>query len=1408
MPATGGSATPSSERILAALEQANESNRLLAAAISQLQNLQTGTVPGNPGNPTLPKFNEDEDFEDFVMKFEAVAEVYAFSDAKKIATFVTQLPASIFQLLRNLLHPEHFKDVTFTKIKDTLTKHLKPKPLVIPSRHAFLQRKQQEGESLADFMAALRKLAVPCNYSDAILQTMLRDVFVAGVRSRTTLDRLFEEDDTDLDKLYKIAMAIEQAERSTQDVLHSQFKQGALNDVKFTGNRNAANKGKNEQHMNQQQERAGASYQSTSGRVCFACGDKSHIASDCSRKSNLVCNFCNTQGHLEVVCRKKKATTNPQKSRKPRRNELHNIGGDDEPPDTFNVYSVNNNLREFKPWVIRVTVAGVPVSMEVDSGSGASFCSDTLFKKFRCPMEQTSVEFHPYGEGTPRITPLGCATVTVEYKGRRAQLPIYVLAGECVPLIGRQWLEALNILKQEDLHRVAGSTNGSTNTRWDPIQLFPELFTEGIGLAKNYTCSITMKPDAQPVFRKARPVPFALRDRIEAELDRLVQEGVLEATQYSEYATPIVPVIQKDSIRICADYSTTVNPQLEIPRYPLPRLEELLSSISGCKIFAKLDIRKAYLSLPLDAESSSILTINTHKGLFQPKRLMFGCASAPVIWTRYMERVVQGIEGLAVFFDDLLLGAETHDALREKLAIVLQRLQENGLRLNLPKCRFFVESVQYLGHEISAKGISKTKERVQDILTVPTPTSIREVRAFLGMVSFYGRYFPDMATVAAPLYEATKGTKLRWTRACDAAFQNLKQELTSDRVLAHYSPSLPVSLCCDASPVAIGAVLQHTYPDGSERPILYIHKKLDSTQVNYSQLDKEALSLKWAVEKLHHYLIGREFTLYTDHRPLVHIFGKQRSKLPPLCATRLLHYALFLQNFTFTIKYRKSSDHGNADFMSRLPTHSTQLGVPDTLEEFQVQHISVLPHSPKEIAAETLRDPELRELLDKLRRGESIPGQDGNYSLQSGCILRGLRVYIPHAFRPAILEELHAGHLGIVKVKALARSLVYWKNIDTDIENMCKNCTACALHKGRPVKTSTHYWEYPANAWERLHMDFAFYGGKYYLLIVDAHSKWPEIFITPDMASTTVMNVLESLFSRYGLPLTVVSDNQSSFVGRDIQQFYKKYGIKHVTSPPYHAASNGQAERFVSSMKQCLRTLQHSPGTAQQKLYKFLAAYRRAPHITTGVSPASLFLKRELRTTLDLARPNIVNEINDKRRKNQLFMKHPVFQEGQTVAVRSFSNPLKKWTMGTVIARDGDLQWTVLVDGELTRRHSDHLRSVAVESSQSSYRQPVTPREEPVVTPSPGVGATTQPTQQHQPQVELTGDRKVPEPQPQVASTPAPQQSRRSSVGVPQSASSASFGAPPVMTSVVPATPPLAQRRGRRQVKQPERLDL
>ncbi|GFT76976.1 transposon Tf2-11 polyprotein [Trichonephila clavipes] len=389
------------------------------------------------------------------------------------------------------------------------------------------------------------------------------------------------------------------------------------------------------------------------------------------------------------------------------------------------------------------------------------------------------------------------------------------------------------------------------------------------------------------------------------------------------------------NLRICGDYKVTINPGLKIEQYPLPRIEDIFAELSGGEFFfTKIDLSEAYFQMLVDEQDRHLLTINTHKGLFRYKRMNYGIALAPAVWQRAIEQVLSGIAGVHVFLDDITITGENDQEHFERLKLVLQRLEEYGLRVNKRKSEFFKKSVNYCGHTIDKFGLHKTQEKIDAI---------------------------------------TKVLNFLWTVECEKAFKALKQEIPSDRILCHYDPKLPLVLQTDASPVGIGAVLSHIMPDGSEKPAMFASRSLNKTERSYSQIDKEALSIVWGVKRFYQYLFGRHFDLVTDHKPLVSIFAPNRS-LPCLSATRMVHYALFLQVFSYTIKYRNTKNHGNADALSRLP-----LAVDkdcEYLTEADVTNISqveLMPVTATDIARATKTDRKLFELYESLKSGTELP---------------------------------------------------------------------------------------------------------------------------------------------------------------------------------------------------------------------------------------------------------------------------------------------------------------------------------------------------------------------------------------------------------------------------------------------------
>ena len=312
-------------------------------------------------------------------------------------------------------------------------------------------------------------------------------------------------------------------------------------------------------------------------------------------------------------------------------------------------------------------------------------------------------------------------------------------------------------------------------------------------------------PDATPCFSKARTVPYAMHERLEEELSRLVAEGTLEPINYSDWAAPIVPVLKSDckSVRVCGDFRMTVNPVSKLNRYPIPKVEDLFATLERGKTITKLDLSQAYQQLQLDAESRKYVVINTHKGLFRYTRLPYGISSAPGIFQKSMEGLLHGIPHVTVCIDDILITGETEAEHLQTLEEVLKRLAKAGLRIKKKKCKFMVPSVSYLGHVIDANGLRPLPEKVQAIQQAPTSKNVTELKSYLRLLTYYGKFLPNLSTRLASLYKLlSKHEKWEWSSEQERAFHESKVLLTPSRLLVHFDPKLPLLLACDASATA------------------------------------------------------------------------------------------------------------------------------------------------------------------------------------------------------------------------------------------------------------------------------------------------------------------------------------------------------------------------------------------------------------------------------------------------------------------------------------------------------------------------------------------------------------------------------------------------------------------------------
>lgn len=1229
-------------------------------------------------------------------------------DGRKRAILNSVVGPATYELFCKILAPNKPTESSFEEITDAMEKHVIPTTSIIVERSKFNTRVQKPGESISTFAADLRGQAQKAKLP-ATLDETLRDRFVVGLTDeRINRHLLSQGDKLTFSRALELAHTMELATQHAKEL--STANSASIQRVEKTGK--AQNTNKN----------------SKKGQKCYRCGKKNHKPNDCYAKS-LECFKCKTRGHMAKVCRKGQSQSKGQAnyvsqdvtSNDPSPSPCLNVSaGNQSGADAYGMYNVTSTKKD-SPLYVHVGLNDTPVSMELDTGAAASIMNELMYNRLWgpevLPLSESIHKLHTYtGQ---QIQVLGECTVTVKHKDRSANLPLLIVAGDGPILFGRNWLRPLGL----DFEEILRVNMLRPTSRTDVLKQHDKLFREELGRLEGQKVHVSVTEDAQPRFSKARQVPFALKAKVESELQRLESAGVLEKVTFSRWASPIVPVVKSSgNLRICGDYKATVNPSLLPDCYPLPRVEELFTKLTGGKTFSKLDLSNAYQQLELDDDSRELTTINTTKGLYQFTRCPYGISTAPSIFQRTMDSLLADIPQTAVFLDDVLVTGNSEEEHLANLNAVMTRLENAGLRLRKEKCMFFAPEVVYLGHRITESGLQPTLDKVQAVVDAPDPTNTTELKSFLGLVNYYGKFIPQLSTIEAPLNRLlNKDVQWSWGTAQRNAFQILKQQLMSAEVLVHYNPELPLILSCDASPYGVGAVLAHRMNDGTERPVAFASRSLAPAEKNYSQLDREGLSVIFGVKKFHQYIYGRDITICTDHKPLLGLFGESRA-IPALASSRIQRWSLTLAAYRYKLVYKPGAANANADGFSRLPLPERPESTPDPADYVLIMnHMESTSVNPDKIRQWTQRDPVMSQVYECVLNGwpHECPDKDltpyftrkDELSAHDGCIMWGSRVIVPPQGRSFIIEELHDTHPGISRMKSLARSYVWWPKIDRDLETKVKQCSSCQSTQKAPPAAPLHPWEFPSRPWSRLHIDYAgpFMGGYMFLVVVDAHSKWMEVFPMRTATSQATIEKLRCAFATHGLPDIIVSDNGTCFTSAEFAEFVQCNGIKHVRSAPFHPASNGLAERAVQTFKESMKKMTDN-SSIETKVSRFLFHYRITPHTTTGQSPAQMLMNRQPKNRLALARPSIEKRVQSKqeeqKRGHDKRTKQRTFNVGDAVYARNFARG-SKWLPGQIVAKRGPLSYTIkLNDGRMWNRHVDHVVNGNHSNAQNLHNQP------------------------------------------------------------------------------------------------------
>jgi len=798
---------------------------------------------------------------------------------------------------------------------------------------------------------------------------------------------------------------------------------------------------------------------------------------------------------------------------------------------------------------------------------------------------------------------------------RNHLLDVVMVLQCCEPSSGANPVDAQGAVESEKI---------STETRRllaDYADVFPADLPKRVPPERDVDHRIELVPGSTPPSRPTYRMSPRELDELKRQLDDLISKGLIRPSK-SAYGAPVLLTKKKDGTwRFCVDYRA-LNAITIKNKYPLPRIDELFDRLQGAKYFSKIDLRSGYWQIKVWPEDVPKTAFRTRYGSFEWLVLPMGLTNAPATFMHLMNQIFQAYldEFVIVFLDDVLIYSRTLADHRRHVRQVLDVLRQHQLYAKESKCEFFRDHVEFLGHRVDREGMHMMEDKVRAIRDWPTPTSVEDIRSFLGMVGYYRKFIKDFSNVAAPLTGLLKkGVRFTWTAELEKSFRALITATTTAPTLILPDPTRPYVITADACGYGIGACLMQDQGKGLQ-PIAFLSKKLSEAELRYENHERELLALYRTLKEWRHYLYGSQFTLKTDHRNLIWLLTQKH------LSARQMHWLQYFQDFggVIPIEHVAGRLNGVADGLSRRPDHR-----PTTVALLQITECS-----PEDLLAQirqaSLHDPRTKEILQH-------PQSHPHFAVRDGLIYwKGHRVYLPSdgSLRAKVLHECHdaplSGHLGTAKtIHAVTRSF-FWPEMQKDIVQYVRSCDSCQRNKpshSRPAGLLQPL-PVPEAPWTDLSMDLitslprSKAGFDAIVVFVCRLTKQIHAIATHTSctASDLARILLREVARHHGLPRSIVSDRDPRFIAHFWKDLWSLLRTKLNMSTSYHPQSDGQTERANRTLEDMLRAYVSAQQDDWDELLPLVEmAYNDSIQASTGFSPYYLNTGRHLSTCLNQA---------------------------------------------------------------------------------------------------------------------------------------------------------------------------------------------
>lgn len=749
---------------------------------------------------------------------------------------------------------------------------------------------------------------------------------------------------------------------------------------------------------------------------------------------------------------------------------------------------------------------------------------------------------------------------------------------------------------------------------------------EELGCAGDTQMEITLKDETPITYRPYR-VARVEQEKINEIVKELLKCDIIQES-VSEYSSPVVLVRKKNGEqRMCIDYRR-LNSMTIQDRYPLPRIDDQIDRLKDGKYFTSLDLKSGYYQILMSESSKKYTAFATHHGLYEFNRMPFGLTNAPRCFQRFMNKVLGPINNLAaVYLDDVLLHSKTVEDAIDALRKILQIFREQNLTLNLKKCSFLMTSINFLGFEIEKDTVKPGKEKIKAVEHFPVPKSVRNIRQFLGLTGYFRQFVPDYALIAKPLTLLLKKTvPWKWKEEQDAAFRKLQQMLISRPVLSLYNPQADTEVHTDASSTGLAGILFQRQTDQKLHPVAYYSRQTSHSESKYHSYELETLAVVESLRKFRTYLLGVNFTLVTDCNALK--ATKDKKDLIP----RVARWWLQLLEFNFDVKYRPGNRMQHVDALSR--------NVEEQRTGEKVLHIT----QGDWVLAGQLTDSKIQDINEILKRTPVTDYEKKifkDYALRNGRVYRitarGIQWVVPRGMRPHVVRAAHdeMGHFAVEKTLYRLGEHYWFPSMRKYVEKYIASCIQCLFNRKKSGKKEGYLHPIPkgCNPMRTVHIDHlgpfpkSRNGNLYIIAVVDAFTKFLFMRAVKTTKTKYVLELLRDLFSTYGCPQVLISDQGSAFTAKSFAEFCLQNNVRHIKNAVATPRANGQVERLNRSILSALltTTLEEENWDGNVKRVQF--AINNVVNKTTGKTPSELLFGFRPRGGSDLPLKDEIEQV-------------------------------------------------------------------------------------------------------------------------------------------------------------------------------------